>query len=271
MKILLIVIGFIAALFLFVWIGMNVKPKPFSPFPQPEGEIKTVPLPEGLPAPVERFFRQVYGDVVPVIESAVITTRATLRPVPGFPAFPARFRFTHDAGQGYRHYIEMTLFGIPIVFGNEHYLDGKGRMDISLIGVEEGAYIDSAANLGLWAESVWLPSIWVTDPRLRWEPVDEESAILVVPFGEDEQHLLIRFNPDTGMVEFMEAMRYRDNPEQKVLWICQSLDWGSVNGYTLATKGTITWFDQGSPWAVFYVEDIVYNVAVDDYIRARGE
>jgi hypothetical protein len=32
-----------------------------------------MPLPDGLPAPVERFYRQVYGDDVPRIESAVIT------------------------------------------------------------------------------------------------------------------------------------------------------------------------------------------------------
>jgi hypothetical protein len=101
--------------------------------------------------------------------------------------------------------------------------------------------------------------------------VDEQSAVLVVPYGDREQRLLVRFNRDTGMVEFMEAMRYRDNPEQKILWICQSLDWSSVNGYTLAAKGTITWFDQGRPWAVFHVEDVVYNVAVNEYIRARGE
>jgi hypothetical protein len=58
--------------------------------------IKTIPLPEGLPQPVERYYRVVYGDEIPVITSAVLTGHATLRPF-GPVFLPARFRFTHLA------------------------------------------------------------------------------------------------------------------------------------------------------------------------------
>jgi len=34
--------------------------------------------------------------------------------------------------------------------------------------------------------------------------------------------------------------------------------------------GQVTWFDHGEPWAVFSVEEIVYNADVRDYIRQRG-
>lgn len=79
--------------------------------------------------------------------------------------FPARFRFTHTAGQGYRHYIEAALFGLPVLRVNETYLDGRARLELPFGVVENEPKIDSAANLGLWAESIWLPSIRVTDPR----------------------------------------------------------------------------------------------------------
>jgi hypothetical protein len=264
------VAAIIAALVLIGWVGLRIRPRPLPAFTDRAGAVDTVPLPAGLPAPVLRFYQRVYGDRVPVITSAVFGGRATLRPVSAFPAFPARFRFTHDAGQGYRHYLEITWAGIPLIRGNEHFLEGHGRLDLGPIGISEGPEIDQAANLGLWAESVWLPALWVTDPRVRWEAVDEVTAILVVPFGEAEEHLVMRFDPESGMLTYLEAMRHREVDEGKILWICEALDWTEVDGTTVPRIGRITWFDQGKPWAVFEVEEVAYNVDVSDYIRQRG-
>ncbi|HLE15736.1 MAG TPA: hypothetical protein VI776_13395 [Anaerolineales bacterium] len=41
-------------------------------------------------------------------------------------------------------------------------------------------------------------------------------------------------------------------------------------GSELSASGSATWLDQGRPWAVFTVEDIVYNVDVSEYIQQRG-
>ena len=91
--------------------------------------------------------------------------------------FPARFRFTHDAGRGYRHYIEATLFRLRLMKVNETYLGGQARLELPF-GVTEGEpKIDQGANLARWAESAfWLPPLLVTDPRVRWESVDECRA-----------------------------------------------------------------------------------------------
>ncbi|MBN1259354.1 MAG: hypothetical protein JXB35_01620 [Anaerolineae bacterium] len=270
-KALLIVLGVVAGLGVLGWTGLHIKPAPFKGFPQAPGPIETMPLPSNLPAPVARFFHQIYGDRIPQISSAVISGRAMLRPVTGFPAFPSRFRFTHNAGQDYRHYIEITMFGLPLIKGNEHFLEGKGHLDLGPIGVSEGPHIDQAGALGLWAESVWLPAIWITDPRLRWEAVDDATAILAAPFGKEEEHLILRFDPQTGKLHFLEAMRYRNSLEEgKILWICEALDWTTVAGYTLPAQGHITWFDEGTAWAKFDVEDIVYNVEIQDYITQTG-
>ena len=43
-------------------------------------------------------------------------------------AFPARFRFIHEAGRGYRHYIEATVFGLPLMKVNERYLGPPGAV-----------------------------------------------------------------------------------------------------------------------------------------------
>ena len=269
MKIVIGILITLVALIIIGWLGLQIQPQPFAPYPAQTPELETVPLPDGLPAPVERYYRAVYGDQVPVIESAVISGKAQMR-VSGI-TFPGRFRFTHVAGQGYRHYIEATVFGLPIMKVNEYYLDGKGRMELPFGVIEEEPKVDQAGNLGLWAESLWLPSIYITDPRVRWEPIDDDTALLLVPFGEVEETIIVRFDPQTGMLHFLEAMRYREAAdESKILWIDEALDWQDINGHPSPTVGTVTWFDQGTPWAVFTVEEVVYNADVSTYIRAAG-
>ena len=268
MKILLTFVGAFVVLVLLGWLGLRIKPAPLPAFPQQTGELRTVPLPKDLPAPVERFYHQLYGENVPIVDSFVVTGRAKMR-IMGI-TFPARFRFTHIAGRDYRHYIETTIFGLPLMKVNEHYLDGKSRLELPF-GVEEGPKVDQGANLGLWAESLWLPSILITDPRARWEPIDEETALLAVPFGEKEQRFVARFDPETGMLHFLESMRYKGtDSERKTLWINEVLQWGSVDGNTTPAVSAAIWFDEGTPWAVFTVEDIRYNVDVEDYIHAKG-
>jgi hypothetical protein len=269
MKIIITLVSVIIGLGLLGWLGLQIKPKSFSAFPQQTGELGTVPVPDELPAPVKRYYRQVYGDNVPVITSAVISGGATMR-VNGI-TFPGRFRFTHDAGQGYRHYLEATLFGFPLLKINEHYVDGKSRMELPFGVIEDEPKVNQAANLGLWAESIWFPSIFITDPRVHWEEVDEETALLVVPFEGEEERFVVRFTPDTGMLHIIESMRYKGaDSEHKTLWLNEAREWNAIGGFMIPSIGAITWFDEGTPWAVFTVDEVVYNMDVEEYIREFG-
>jgi hypothetical protein len=111
------------------------KLKSFPPYPEETPALATIPLPEDLPNPVARFFQVIFGDQtpvqVPVIDSAVITGRARMR-VNGL-TLPARFRFTHQAGRGYRHYIEAAVLGVPIMKVNETFLDGQARLELPFV------------------------------------------------------------------------------------------------------------------------------------------
>jgi hypothetical protein len=270
-KTLLIPIAVLVALGSLGWLGLKVMPASFSAFPQRTPEMRTVPLPSDLPAPVERFYRRVYGDNVPVVESAVITGRAWMRPF-GPAYLPGRFRFTHIAGRGYRHYIEVTIFGLPLFKVNERYLDGKSLFEAPIGVVDDDPKQNQGANLGMWSESLWFPSVFLSDPRVHWEPVDDHTAVLAVPFEETQEQYVVRFDPETGLISYFESMRYHGPESQsKTLWLNESVEWGEFDGVPTLKTGAAIWLDQRTPWAIFTVEDIVYNVDVAEYIWAKGE
>ena len=270
MKIALVIAAVLLAIILLGWLGLKIQPASFPAFPQKSPALETIPLPAGLPAPVERFYRKVYGDRIPVIETVVMTGRATLRPA-GNIVFPSRFRFTHEAGKSYRHYFESTVFGLPLLKVNEAYLDGKSSFSIPFGASQVGPKTNQAANLGMWAELSWVPAVFLTDARVRWEPLDDFTAILVVPFEQTEEHFVVRFNPENDMLRWMEVMRYQNEQSPaKSLWITESVEFGTLAGNPLATKGSATWMQDGKPWAVFAIEDIQFNVDVREYIHATG-
>ena len=231
--------------------GLRVRPAPFAPVTPPAEPPETLPVPGDLPAPVERFYRRIYGDRVPVITTAVLSGRGWMR-LNGI-TFPVRCRFIHEAARNFRAYFELTLFGWPVIKANEHYLNGKFRQELPF-GVEEGEpKIDHSAALRMWAEWVlWAPAMLLTDPAVRWEPADESTALLAVPIGETQERLVVRFDPATGEAQYVEAMKYKHPTDiKKTLW---------VNAIWLGDK----------PWADFTIEDKVYNARVDTSLGRKG-
>jgi len=250
------------------WLGLQIQPQSFSAYPEQALQLETVPLPSGLPAPVDRFYRTIYGDDIPVIESVVIQGRGSMKPFMNIPV-PTRFVFVHDTGKNYRHYFEATLFGIPLMKVNEGYIDGASFFEGPMGKYYNEANANQGANLALWAEGIWFPSLWVTDSRARWEPVDKQSALLFIPYENTEEIFLVRFNPQTGLIDMMEAMRYRElgQGQPKILWICRNEESQPVSGTNISSIASVTWLDQGKPWAIFNLENLSFNADVNELIH----
>jgi len=264
--ILVVLVTIPLGLVLIVGFGLRFKPARFASYPGTTPTLSTVAIPDDLPAPVDRYLRTVAGgDEIPLTESAVLTGPARLRF--GGITFNSRARFIESGGHGYRHYIELTLFGQPVLQANEIMLDGTSRMELPF-GVQEGVEIDQAANLSAWGEqAAWMPSVLLTDPRVRWEPVDDTAARLIVPFKTGEDEFLVKFDPETGLLRSMEAMRFKEKGGEKVLWTIYIVSWARFHGLLLPSAITLTWADEGSSWATFTIDEVVYNVV---YPRQRA-
>ncbi|MDZ7844652.1 MAG: DUF6544 family protein [Anaerolineales bacterium] len=268
MKIIGLVLSGIVVLMLILWLGLQVQPQGFPELAAGGKEVSRVALPDDLPAPVERFYEKVFGGEIPRIDTAVISGRGTMR-IQGI-TMPVRWRFTHQVGKNYRHEIETTWFGIPILKVNELYMDGTGRLELPF-GISEGPRIDQGANLGLWSETVWMASGWITDPRVRWEAVDADTALLIVPFEEGTQRFIVRFDPQTDLIRLMESMRYKgEESQEKILWLNQVQEWGELNQVFTPVQIALIWFDEGTPWAELSVESVQYNLEVEDVFQEKG-
>ena len=53
-------------------------------------------------------------------------------------------------------------------------------------------------------------------------------------------------------------------------WLLEPLEWETFQGVLIPSVASVTWQDQGTPWLVWEVEEVVYSVDVGEYIRARG-
>lgn len=250
-------------------LGLRTLPAPFTVYPEQTRSLPTTRLPDNLPSPVLRFYETIVGDDIPVIETAVLTGQASLR-LNGV-TFPSRLRFTHNAGQGYRHYIEVTIFGFPLLTVEETYLDDKARLALPFGVIENEPKIDMSANLALWGEAVWFPSIYLTDPRVQWEMIDNSTARLTIPFRDSEDTFTLTFDPESGLLTKMKAFRWRDKSDkEKIGWVIEPLNWTIFNDIMIPSVASVAWEDEETPWLVMTIQEVTYNADVSRYISASG-
>ena len=266
-----IIAGLLTALLALIglgWLGTRWKVESFPIPARHSREMGSIAPPADLPPPVTRYVQAVFGDRIPVVQSALISGTARLR-INGL-VLPARFRFYYEAGHAYYHYIQTTWFGLPLLTVNERYQHGAAVLDLPGNRIENNAQTNAAGNLGLWAEGIWMPSIWFTDERVRWEPVDEHTARLIVPDAAPEETFTVRFDPHTGLLSDITTLRYQDPASaQRTRWINRALEWRTVNGVKIPWRAETQW-DDAPPWATWHIDAILYNVDVAGRLAQFG-
>jgi hypothetical protein len=153
----------------------------------------------------------------------------------------------------------------------EDFLNQKSRLALPFGVVENEPQVDEAANLGMWSETLMFPGVFLSAEGVRWEPIDATTAKLIVPFGEKEDEFTVYFNPQTGLIDKMAAMRWKEaGDSEKTLWEAQAIEWGEIKGWKMPVLFAAQWMDESSPWLVARIEDVAWNVDVSEYIHQEG-
>jgi len=165
-------------------------------------------------------------------------------------------------------HIEATCFGIPVLTVNEPLSGWQGRLELPSES-NEGEKINQGANLGMWAESIWFPRS-SDRPACALGTCRRCNCVARRASGDQRSvtsPLRIRHR---AWVSWFESMRYHGQAStSKVLWLNQSLEW-SMRMASFLDVGAADLDGRRKPWAVFTVEDVVYQCGCDAYIRAGG-
>jgi hypothetical protein len=266
LTIAIVLVGIVAVLLTIGWLGFQIEPESFSPHPEKTKVVGAVAAPTDIPEPVKRYYEAAAGNHVPEVRSAIVWGKAKLR-INGI-WMPVRFKAYYLPGQAFLRYLEVKWFGKTIIQVSDSYMNGKGAMKIEgLLNMNEtGEKIDQGQNLAMWGETVFMPSVVIAKPPARWEAVDEESARLVIPYGDQNDSLLYKFDKKTGLIISVSAQRYRGQEDIETPWLVEFTEWKMFHSVKIPVRYASIWEDEGSPWSYWIVEGVEYNVDISDNI-----
>lgn len=147
---------------------------------------------EGLPAPVQRYFRAVLKDGQPMVAAARLEHAGTFNASEAgeqWKAFTStEYVVTRRPGFDWDGRIAM-LPGLPVRV-HDAYVAGEGILHATLLGLVTLAELRGTPEMAAGelmrylAEAPWYPTALLPSQGVRWEPVNESSALATLGDGE---------------------------------------------------------------------------------------
>ncbi|QDA61061.1 DUF6544 family protein [Hymenobacter jejuensis] len=215
---------------------------------------------EGLPAPVQRYFRHVLRDGQPYLRGLRLRHGGQFK--------------TDLEGDWIDIKGEEYLVADPPGFiwqgttrqfiARDEYVGGRGSLTVRLLGAVPimrgaGPHYDQGELLRWLGESTWLPTNLLPSERVSWAAVDDQSARLTLTHEGQTVAYLVRFN-EQNEIEQCETQRYQG--DQKLLpWIGRSAQYREIQGVRVPTVLEGAWVADGKrqPYAHFIVQELSYG------------
>ena len=167
---------------------------------------------EGLPAPVQRYFRMVLKEGQPIIAAATIELAGTFNMSTTdeqWKPFTSRQRVV-TRRPGFLWDAQVSMLPGLTVRVVDSYIAGKGLLHAAILGLLTVAKVSGDGEIArgefmrFFAEMAWYPTALLPSQGVRWEALDDCSANAIIVDGLLTVTLLFRFN-NAGLLDSVRA------------------------------------------------------------------
>ena len=206
---------------------------------------------EGMPAPVQRYFRLALQDGQPIVTAASVTHTGTFNmsaTAEQWRPFTSTQRvITRRPGFDWDARI-MMLPGVP-AHVHDAYIAGEGLLRGALFGLVPVVHIAGTPEIArgellrFFAEAAWYPTALLPSQGVRWEAVDDTSARATLTDGSLAVTMLFRFNA-TGLIDTARAesrARVVDGKTESAPWQGRFWNYTERDGMQVPLDGEVAW------------------------------
>ena len=210
---------------------------------------------EGLPAPVQRYFRAVLKDGQPCVSAVTIEMAGTINmSATGeqWKPFTSKQRVvTSVAGSspGFIWDAQISMLPGIKVHVVDSYIAGKGLVQAAMLGLFTVADMGGDGEMArgefmrYFAETPWYPTALLPSQGVQWAAVDGTSANATIVDGSVTLTLLFHFN-DAGLIDSVRAEARAGMVGKEMVmrpWECGLSDYQVRDGMTVPISGTAAW------------------------------
>jgi hypothetical protein len=152
---------------------------------------------------------------------------------------------------------------VPLFSAKDIYFDGKGNLKVKLLSLikivdVKGKEADQGELLRWVAETPWFPTGLLPSEKLKWEPIDSNSAKVIFTDKNLTVEGVFYFNEEGQITQF-KTKRYKDNTLEN--WTGYYGDYKKVEGMQIPFYVEVVWnLESGDfSYAKFRVKKIEYN------------
>ncbi len=212
---------------------------------------------DGLPAPVQRFFRAVLKDGQPLVAAVNIEHRGTFNLAAEGPDQWKPFTSTQRAVMRRPGFVwdgRVRMAPGVAVHVHDAYVAGEGILHPAVLGLvsltelrgtsAEPGGVAQGEFMRYLAEAAWYPTALLPSQGVRWTAMDDNAATATLNDGTVSATLLFRFDPRSGVIESVRAeARGRTVGKSVTLtpWEGRWSDYAERDGLRVPMRGEVAW------------------------------